>query len=66
VVDYRWDFGDGKTGTGANVQHRYPVAGSYRIKLAVTDNRGAIAETTQSIRIGAATRPPPLVIKPGR
>jgi hypothetical protein len=66
VVDYRWDFGDGKTGTGENVQHRYPAAGSYRIKLAVTDDRGAIAETTQSIRIGAATRPPPLVIKPGR
>jgi PKD repeat protein len=37
---YLWDFGDGKTSTEANPRHKYDKAGSYTIKLTVTDDRG--------------------------
>lgn len=30
---YRWDFGDGQTGTGADVDHLYLTLGTYQVKL---------------------------------
>lgn len=30
-----WDFGDGTTATGNSVTHKYPVAGTYNVKLTV-------------------------------
>jgi PKD repeat protein len=35
---YRWDFGDGTSGTGANTTHVYQNAGTYTITLYVTDS----------------------------
>ncbi len=34
---YVWDFGDGTTRTGADGQHLYPEAGTYTLRLHVTD-----------------------------
>jgi len=41
VAGYAWTFGDGTTGTGATPHHIYTTPGTYRVKLTVTDNRGA-------------------------
>jgi LysM repeat protein len=41
IVSYTWDFGDGTTGSGVNVTHKYSAAGSYKVTLEVTDNGGA-------------------------
>ena len=30
-----WDFGDGNKGTGNSVEHAYPVAGTYNVKLTI-------------------------------
>ena len=30
-----WDFGDGNTAAGNTVTHKYPVAGTYNVKLTV-------------------------------
>jgi PKD repeat protein len=38
IVSYDWDFGDGQSGTGQVVTHRFTDPGVYRVSLAVTDD----------------------------
>ncbi len=45
IVAYAWNFGDGGTGTGVRATHRYQLAGTYKVVLTVTDDRGARAST---------------------
>jgi YD repeat-containing protein len=40
ISGYAWDFGDGATGEGAQVQHSYQEAGKYEVSLEVTDPAG--------------------------
>lgn len=49
IVDYAWDFGDGSTTNGSSptVSHTYGVAGTYQVKLTITDDRGRTATATQ-------------------
>jgi len=35
---YYWDFGDGNTGSGLRVDHKYTKAGRYTVTLVVNDN----------------------------
>ncbi len=42
IASFAWDFGDGTNATGISVQHAYSVAGSYDVKLVVTDVVGCI------------------------
>ena len=39
ALSYRWDFGDGTTGSGANPQHTYAAAGTYTVGLVVNDGQ---------------------------
>ena len=39
-VNWLWDFGDGNTSTQRNPSHTYINAGSFTVKLTVTDNNG--------------------------
>ena len=41
ISSYRWDFGDGQTGTGVQVRHQYEAAGEYEVVLQVIDNTNA-------------------------
>ena len=45
IVAYAWNFGDGGTGTGVRATHRYQLAGTYKVVLTVTDDRGARTST---------------------
>lgn len=38
IVDYEWDFGDQKSGTGAKVTHTFEAAGAYSVSLTVKDS----------------------------
>jgi peptide/nickel transport system substrate-binding protein len=45
VSAYRWNFGDGTNGTGANATHAYTHHGRFYVTLNVTDNGGATYDT---------------------
>ena len=56
IVGYAWNFGDGSTGSGATPTHAYSIAGTYSVKLNVTDNSGSTNLSTQTVVI--PDRPP--------
>ncbi len=51
-VEYTWDFGDGVTGTGANIIHTYAEDGIYDVLLTASDSAGCYAEYMESIWVG--------------
>jgi PKD repeat protein len=55
VAGWAWDFGDGTTGAGRTAQHTYAAAGTYPVRLTVTDNDGATASTSADVTVSAPT-----------
>ena len=51
IASYAWDFGDRTTGTGATPSHTYATAGTYQVKLTVTDNRGGTGSLTKPLTV---------------
>jgi thiol-disulfide isomerase/thioredoxin len=49
IVSYQWLFGDGTTGSGAQVEHTYPRIGEFDVSLVVIDDRGAPRMTSRTI-----------------
>lgn len=49
IASYEWDFGDGSTGRGKTVEHKYAESGEYSVTLTVTDNDGLTAIKTKTI-----------------
>jgi PKD domain len=54
IVSFAWAFGDGQTGTGVTVAKSYTTAGTYAVRLTVTDAQGATATREQQVVISAA------------
>jgi MYXO-CTERM domain-containing protein len=65
VVSYLWNFGDSTTASGVTAVHAYAAAGSYTVRLTVTDNDGltSSASTTAQVSDGTGLQPP--VANPG-
>lgn len=40
IAQWQWNFGDGAVGYGQIVDHTYGTAGTYTVRLVVTDNNG--------------------------
>ncbi|MBO0888634.1 PKD domain-containing protein, partial [Candidatus Bathyarchaeota archaeon] len=55
---FNWAFGDGSSGTGANVTHTYASAGSFTVILTTTDNSVSHLTATSAITITVATSSP--------
>ena len=50
---YAWDFGDGTTGSGDRVDHRFPAAVTYPVRLTVTDPLGASSTVARTVDAAA-------------
>ena len=54
IASYAWDFGDGATATGVTpAAHAYAAAGTYQVKLTVTDDKGATGTVTKAVTVTA-------------
>ena len=55
IRHYQWDFGDGHSGFGEKVNHRYTWADAgsktFTVVLKVTDNQGATATTSRDVTV---------------
>jgi len=54
IVNFAWDFGDGgmsPTNTVPTTSHLYGAAGTYVVRLTVTDDEGRTATTTVSVAV---------------
>lgn len=60
LTTYSWDFGDGETAEveTQGVAHAYAQAGTYTVRLTVTDDRGGSATTTRQVQVKAVNVPP--------
>ncbi|GGO70265.1 PKD domain-containing protein [Nonomuraea cavernae] len=55
IVSYAWEYGDSATGTGQSASHTYAAAGSYDVKLTVTDDRGGTHAVTKTFTVAPAS-----------
>jgi PKD repeat protein len=53
IVSYEWSFGDGTNATGPVVSHSYDNAGTYQVKLNVTNDEGISSLKTLTITVGS-------------
>lgn len=58
VSTYAWDFGDGTVSNAKNPQHTFVVAGTYTVKLTVTNGAGATAVSTLQIVVTGSGQGP--------
>jgi hypothetical protein len=59
AANYRWDFGDGTTGTGKSAGRAYAADGSYRVHLVVKDSGGKTDVQWQSVFVQGTCPIPP-------
>lgn len=57
AAGHHWDFGDGGGATGRQVAHVYSTAGTYLVRLTVTDAFERSAEATRTVVVAAGTPP---------
>jgi PKD repeat protein len=48
---FAWDFGDGTTGNGPRPSHAYSTAGTFTVKLVVTDGVGTSPAATTTVTV---------------
>jgi PKD repeat protein len=60
ISSYSWTFGDGQTGSGVIVSHRFTAPGAYQVQLTVTDDAGSVGLSTQSLQVGPTVGPAPV------
>ena len=64
VTSYAWTFGDGGTATSATPSHTYATAGTYSVKLTVTDAGSLSNSLTKSVTVQIASGNLPPVANP--
>jgi len=64
-VTFAWDFGDGATGTGANVSHTYETSGTFTATVTGTDSGGRSSTDTVRVQVVPVASPPIECTDPG-
>ncbi len=54
VTGWSLDFVDGATGSGQKASHTFSKAGTWVVRLTVTDSAGRTATTTKNVTVAAA------------
>jgi subtilisin family serine protease len=62
ITSYSWDFGDNSTGSGSKPSHTYAAAGTYSVKLTVTDGGGLTNAVTKSVTVASVPNQPPVAV----
>jgi len=57
IVLYRWEFGDGRTGTGRQTVYAYELAGTYNATLIVSDAYGASKSKVKTVSVTGSAAP---------
>jgi len=57
IVQWLWNFGDGATASGPQVQHTFRSAGTFAVTLTVIDSIGASESLTQNVNVGQGALP---------
>ncbi|MFE6775493.1 PKD domain-containing protein [Streptomyces sp. NPDC057702] len=60
IAGYVWDFGDGTAAKGVKPSHTYSKAGTYEVKLTVTDDSGKSGSVSRRVSVGAPVGVPPV------
>ena len=58
IASYTWDFGDGSTADGVTAEHTYAQAGTYTVKVTVTDDDGATGVAEQEVTVAKPNEAP--------
>lgn len=58
VKSYNWSFGDGQTGGGQTIPHRFLSQGTYSVTLTVTDNSGKSGSVSHTVIVEPPNQPP--------
>ncbi|MBN1896033.1 PKD domain-containing protein, partial [bacterium] len=59
IIDYIWDFGDGRTARGPDLRHVYALPGTYRSTLTVRDGSGT-SSAVRSVSFQVRVNHPPV------
>ena len=57
VCTYTWNFGDGESASGIFTTHQFRTAGTFQVRLTVTDSQGASTSFARSLAIGQGAAP---------
>jgi len=55
---YTWEFGDGTTGTGANISHTFPSPGAYNVELSTVTNDSCYDNSFYFLYLNDTINPP--------
>lgn len=66
ITGYKWDFGDGATGTSVTTANIYPATGTYTVTLNVTDTEGSFDISSQLITVGKKASTITIVASPSK